>query len=301
VSSPAPTPTPRWLAPLAFGLFVAAFLAVGAYLRQVPAADAFPSREVEFSLWVTVMGLLGGLALASAAYLVWWLPGLARLSSDVTAADRLLWAGVVVVVLGTVLAVLFVGGSAGPDSVDRSLASQTRPVIVACALCLAPGLIGLLAVRSVARGDSGWQGSDAERLQLLLRLRSELRRLLTVLGAFLTLLVVATGARRQAMLTLRPAPDVPAEVVVLYGGTFAVVLGLFFVVANGAIDARAGELLEQYAALPDLADPALSQQIARRDDLAGLLGLGGSRRTFESSVVVASPLLTALVAAALGS
>jgi len=80
---------------------------------------------------------------------------------------------------------------------------------------------------------------------------------------------------------------------------FAAMLGLFFLGANNAVDTRARQLLDEFAPLPDPADPTISERIARRNDLAGLIGLGDSWRTFENLVVVAAPLLTALIGSAL--
>ena len=65
-----------------------------------------------------------------------------------------------------------------------------------------------------------------------------------------------------------------------------------------ALDARAALLVDEFAPLPDPAAGAITEQIGRRNDLGGLVGLGGSWRTFESVVVVAAPLLTALIGSA---
>jgi hypothetical protein len=211
------------------------------------------------------------------------------------------WLGAVVAVGGTVLASLFIGSSNADQSIDKSLADQTRPVTWFAAVCLAPGLMGFLALRSIARSSECWTESNACRLRLLLRLRAELRRLLAILGAFLTLLVIATGTRRRALLALDPHLDVPSEAVLLYGLVFAGVLAIFYLAANSAIDARARTLLDGFAPLPDPGDAQSSDFLRRRNDLGAAMGLdAGSWRTFESTVVVAAPLISALIGVSTG-
>ena len=211
-----------------------------------------------------------------------------------------LWLGVVLIVGGTVLASLFIGGSGADESVEKTLAVQTRPLVLFYSACGTPGLLGFMALRAIAKNDGCWQESSACRLRLVLRLRTELQRLLAVFGAFLTLIVVATGMRRRALLALNSDLHIPPEEVLLYGLVFAAMLGLFYITASSAIDVRAGRLLDEFAPLPDPLDPQFSDHIGRRNDLAGLTGVGGSWRTFGSTVVVAAPLLTALIGIATG-
>ncbi len=167
-------------------------------------------------------------------------------------------------------------------------------------LCMAPGLVGFMALRSLATADANWREPGLCRLRLLIRLRGELRRLLATFGAFLTLLVVATGMRRRALLALDPDVVVPPEQVLLYGLVFAVLLGLFYVAASSAIDGRAERFVEEFEPLPDPADETLSDKLRRRTDLGLLVGSGGSWRSFETTVVIAAPLLTPLIGSATG-
>jgi hypothetical protein len=75
-------------------------------------------------------------------------------------------------------------------------------------------------------------------------------------------------------------------------------LGLFYGAAAAAMDGRVQRLLEEFTPLPDPADPALSDHLRQRNDLAALIGGGGSWRSFETTVVIAAPLLTALIGSA---
>jgi len=293
--------TVKILPAVLFALFVGGFWGVGSYIGNIPVADKFDPVKIEFGLWTAILGVLGGFAAAAGLYFVCWLVGIVRLHSGVEKRAAASWLGVVLVVGGTVLASLFIGASGADESVDKSLALQTRPVTLFAAACVAPGLLGFMALGSIARNDDCWKESGRCRLRLVLRLRAELRRLLAVLGAFLTLLVVATGMRRRTLLALDSHLHIPPEEVLLYGLVFAAMLGLFYVTASSAIDVRAGRLLDEFIALPDPLDPQLSDHIRRRNDLAGLMGLGGgSWRAFESTVVVAAPLVSALIGVSTG-
>jgi hypothetical protein len=289
----------RWVPTSAFVLFILGFWATSAYVKSVPVAATFDD-VVQFDLWTFLLGGLMGFGLASGVYFVVWLIGLMRLCDKIRVWTALSWLAIVAIVLATVFAFLFAGTASFGDSVDKSLATQARPITVLAALSQLPGLIAFLALRFVARQEAHWQESGACRLRLVLRLRAELQRLLATLGAFLTLLVVVAGMRRRALLALDPDQQIPPEVVLLYGLVFAVILGLFSTVADGAIDRRAELLLDEFTPLPDPSDAALSDKLRTRNDLASLTGGGGTWRTFQTTVVIAAPLLTALIGSAIG-
>lgn len=289
----------RWVTPVAVALFVTGFWTTSAFIRSVPAAARLDG-VAEFDLWTGVLGALGGFAGAACVYLCVWLAGIIRLGTRVRPATAWSWVALVLVVLAMLFASLFAAGTGADESVDKDLAVQARPIPLLLGLCLAPGLVAFLALRFVATEDASWQESGSCRLRLVIRLRAELRRLLATFGAFLTLLVVVTGLRRRALLAFDPALAIPPEQVLLYGLVFAVLLGLFFAIATGALDARAARLLDEFAPVPDPTGPDLSDRLRRRSDLAALIGAGGSWRSFETTVVIAAPLLTALIGVATG-
>lgn len=284
---------------VAAALFVSAFAGASTFVASTDYATAY-GHVAEFSLWVGVLSALAGYGAATAAYFLTWLVGLVRLGRSISAWTVLSWVALVVVVGGIVFAFLFVGGAAGPESPNRELWAQTRPLTVVVALLQAPGLIAFLGLRHLAASDDNWHESGLCRLRLVRRVREELRRLLATYGAFLTLLVIATGLRRRAVLAADPDSELPAESVLLYGLIFAVLLGLFYLAAASAIDHRAQKLVDEFAPLPDPAHPELLDQVHRRTELVGLTGSPGTWRTFETTVVIAAPLLSALIGIATG-
>jgi hypothetical protein len=285
----------------AFALFVAGWFAGGLFVDSRGVSDLMDG-VVEYDLWEVLVGALTGMAAASAVYLVAWLNGIRQLTSTARPLHIVWWIAAATAIIAPVFAVLFYGGG---DSIDAELGRQTRPVTIAIALCALPGLAAFIGVRQVAADASAWDVSSSDQLRLVRRLQAEVRRLLTVLGAFLTLIVVVTGMRRNALLayesaTSNEATNLPAAAVLVYGLVFAVILGVFYQLASGGIDRRGAELLDRFAPLPDPSDPELSDKVRRRADLATLTGATASWQTFQTTVVIAAPLVTGLIGAATG-
>jgi hypothetical protein len=285
----------------AFVLFIAGWLAGGLFVDSRGVSDLM-NGVVEYDLWEVVLGGLTGMAAASAIYLASWLGGVWRLAPNAGSLHAVLWILVAAVIVTPVLGVLFYGSG---DSIDAELGRQTRPVTVGIALCALPGLAAFIGIRHVAADASLWDVAGDVQLRLLRRLQAEVRRLLTLLGALLTLIVVVTGMRRNALLayeeaTSAEATNLPTTAVLVYGLVFAVILGVFYQLASGGIDRRAAEILDQYAPLPDPSDPALSDKLRRRTDLATLTGATASWQTFQTTVAIAAPLVTGLIGAATG-
>jgi hypothetical protein len=287
---------------LAAFAFVVGFGFAYLFFRRIPVADEFDG-VVEFGLWKMLLSALVGFAAASSLYCVVWLVDLVRLCPDHWMA-RLVGRVVVVVFMGvTVFGFLFLIADSADESLDTMLGRQARPLTVVAAILQVPGLVAFLTLRFLASDAAISSEPNLGSLRSIRHLRAELRRLLATFGAFLTLLVIATGMRRRALLAHDAdlnVPDalrmkVPAEVVLVYGLLFAVMLGAFYLVAATVIDHRAEQLVESYAPVPDPSDPALSDQAKRRADLAALAGISGSWASFQASVVIAAPLLTALI------
>ncbi len=287
-----------WLPAGAFVLFVAGFVAARSYVQHLAASSKFDKVAI-YDDWIVLLAALSGLALASALYFTTWLSGLLRLAGRVPPQVVAGWTLLTLVVLATPFAVLFAATNSAAAGLDKSLATGTRPITIVAGLCELPGLVALVALRHLATDERLWQEQATCRLRLLLRLRAELRRLLVLLGAFLTLLVVTTGMRRQAFVALDAKKAIPPEAVLLYGLVFAVMLGLFYAVAAAAIDARGEQLLDEFAPLPDPLAADAVERLGRRTALAALTGRGGTWQSFQTTVIIAAPLLTALVGSAL--
>jgi hypothetical protein len=115
------------------------------------------------------------------------------------------------------------------------------------------------------------------------------------------LIVVTTGMRRRALNAAVEGLDLPSELVLLYGLVFAVLLGGYYTAAEAGITRRADRIVDAIAPLVDPRSEEFTDALRRRTDLSVLVGGGGTRRSFESTVVVAAPLLTALIGSAIGN
>lgn len=159
-----------------------------------------------------------------------------------------------------------------------------------------PGLIGFLALRSLARNDSQWDEKPRCQILMAIHLRRHLRRLLGTFGLFLTLYVVATAVRRQLILGFYKDATYPQNYALLIGLLFAAVLALFHISATMAINWRCERLLDEYAPIPSPHADDISTPLKRRQDLATFLGADSSwQQAFQNGVFVLAPLLTALI------
>ncbi len=200
------------------------------------------------------------------------------------------------VLIGSVVA----SGSFGErETLSSTVGQATRPVIIGIAISVIPGLMYFTALRSVANDLKTGGGRGATGVARLLELRRLLSRQTNIFGILLTLIVVATGLRRRALLKHDPSLDIPVEQVLVYGLTFAAVLLLFHSTASSALSALGRNLLEEYAPVPDIDDPELADSLKNRTAVSSLLVGRTTRQTFENTLVIASPLLTALVSAAI--
>jgi len=282
----------------AFVLMVVGLTATALYMPTTPPADELDGIAI-FDVWTGLLAAMVGFALAvSVMFVVRWQSIVAVAVDRPSARTTLGWFLVVAVVLGAILGGLMVTAANAAPSIGRSANRSTWPVTIVVALCALPGLATFLAIRWIAAEDRNWLEAARCQTQLLLRLRVELRRALGALGALLTLLVVTAGTRRRVLLAFDPDLDEPVEAVLLYGLIFAVVLGVLYGVATGAIEARAESIVDEVAPLPDLAADDAGTLIARRQQLESLLGVSNTWNSFESSVVIVAPLLTALIGSA---
>ncbi len=258
-------------------------------------AGALGASTAAFDLWWILIGAVGAFALGMTVFFVSWLLPLVRgLPSSFRRSLAIRLAGLSFIV-ATIAVLALTGATGEPDAVARELTRDVRPISAASLICAWPGLAAFVAVRTQARWCVLSQAGGASIVEAVRGLRSVNRRLLTTFGAFLTLIVIATGMRRRALLKFDSQLDVPAEQVLLYGVALALVLGLFYVSASVAIDAAAAQILDRFAPIPEPDEDDLVDRLARRRALAEVVGAEGAWKSFEATVLVAAPLLSALI------
>jgi len=268
------------------------------------------TNKAALELWAALIGLVCGYGLAAFVVMTRWSWQVLRIFSPKfpwkSNADTWKRAGgwfratCLTIFMVGVVSVSIPAGTVNGRPVSP-FSHQITVLAIAGIVAIIPGLIGFLAVRSLARTDSQWK-EEEPRCQLLLALwlRQTLRRLLATFGLLLALYVVTTADRRQLILAFNKNAVFPQDYALLQGLLFAAFLALFHVLATMAINWRCERLLDRYAPIPSPCADDISTPLRRRQDLAAFLGTDSSwRQTFQNGVFVLAPLLTAIIGTAL--
>ena len=139
------------------------------------------------------------------------------------------------------------------------------------------------------------QGAARQTLQTYLGLRSELERLLGVLGIIIGMAVLASAALRGIELDyadLHPEKNIefPAENVILYGLVLSLVLALVYLPTYATLQQTGSKLRDAIAPFPGRED--FEEGMARRRTLDELLGLRlSATASFRAGVAILSPLI----------
>jgi hypothetical protein len=165
-------------------------------------------------------------------------------------------------------------------------------------------LLSLTAAVSIwlIRGRLGElrDGAEKKQIELYIEFRSDLERLLGILGAIVGLAVLATAALRQVVLEYaahgHPNADFPADYPILYGLILSLVLALVYLPTYMALLDAGADLRSRGAPLAEPNEPEFEAAVEKRQTLTGLLGLDVSASTsFRAGVAILSPLFAALV------
>jgi hypothetical protein len=135
------------------------------------------------------------------------------------------------------------------------------------------------------------------RVQLLLGCRRAVGRALTAFGAMVSAGVLATGAQRQAYLAAhRDASSYPAVYVVVWGAVASAIIIALFVPVHRRLDTVGTKLVDETLPLLAPGAPGWTDRLDERQALNDLLGLSrGLKDTFDSTVLIAGPLVSAAV------
>jgi hypothetical protein len=266
----------------------------------------------QFPLWVVMVAGLIGLAGASCVVAARWLREIAHAFVGRVRVAVTAW-----LVAPFVVAALFAGttalgfalvGQPGALNSYPPLSGRLNSLTAIGFVLELPALAGLVAVFHIATDGDTWRYRPARDRFLLVRtLRRQSRRVLALLGTALTWLVINTGMRREVLLAYNTQVaaadrvDVPREAVLLYGLAFAVFLGVLYLVAAQAIDRRAEAVVDDLVDFPDPADSAFTEAMNARAALRAATGTASSFAAFQTSVIIAAPLLSALIGIAVGS
>lgn len=262
------------------------------------AARFTPANEGTLGLWAALVGVVCGYALAALVVMTRWAWQVLKIfRPGIPPGSVVKWILAILLTL-SVVALVTHGIPAGTLN-GRPVHLFSHQIVgftIAGGICTIPGLVGFLALRSLARNDSQWDEKPKCQILMAIHLRQHLRRLLGTFGLFLALYVVVTATRRQLVLGFYKDAIYPQNYALLIGLLLAAVLALFHVSATMAINWRCERLLDEYAPIPSPRTDDISTPLKRRQDLATFLGADSSRQqAFQNGVFVLAPLLTALI------
>ena len=279
-----------------------AWLGHSLILGAPDAARFTQANRAALEFWAGLEGLLCGYGLAALVAMTYWSWQVLKIFTPVIPRLSIIrWLLVTCLTLITTwLATADIPAGSVNGRPVHPFAGEIAGLSLAGSIVAIPGLIGFLALRSLARNDSQWDEEPRCQILMVLQLRRHLRRLLGAFGLFLTLYVVTTAARRQLILAFYKDAIYPQDYPLLIGLLFAAMLALFHVSATMAINWRCERLLDEYAPVPNPRADDISTPLSRRRVLAAFLGTDSSwQQTFQTGIFVLSPLITALIGTAL--
>jgi hypothetical protein len=168
-------------------------------------------------------------------------------------------------------------------------------------------------LRQLGQQPLSTEGAKTTALKTFLICKDDLNRFLGTLGAILGLLVLSTAAHRQMVLSYvtysahHRQPDKTGRIIpahVDYGFQLVLVFGLVFTLLIAAIylpthltrTRVADRIRDAYFPTVSPDSPGWTSRTAKRDQLAGVLGLGGGPLSqFKTAVPILTPLIGALI------
>lgn len=256
-------------------------------------ADRRRAEDGTFGLWAAAI---------AAQTMVWALafPAIREISRrrrtpEAARAREVAWATAALALVGLAVAILPPLTGELPDTIPNRGLKTFVLNLAAFALAVYAARAMWFAVAELrALGSSG--AADLEALNRHRSLRGELQLLLRILGALVTLAVIASAALRAFTAHVDPEGALPAQAVVLYGVTLSLVLALVYVPAHQTMLASGGALRDRIAPLLPPDDRGFEGRLGLRDRIDSFLGLDvGATVSLRAGIAILSPLLGSLV------
>ena len=132
-------------------------------------------------------------------------------------------------------------------------------------------------------------------IEAYMRYRERLQRFLLILGLGVTILTLATGALRKAVIAVGIAsPDTfPVNFVLIYGGYFTLLLAILYLPAYSALLEAGRRVRDAYCPFPEADSPDWDKTLAKRKTLEETLLLTHSfQQNLSAGVTILAPLLS---------
>lgn len=167
------------------------------------------------------------------------------------------------------------------------------PLVVG--LLTLPAATGLIVIWNIVSSRTDLSLDDVAVLG------AKMRHLISMLGAVLSLSVLATGSRWQVIAALPGGESVPSTVILLWGGVFAVVMGALYVPAYQRWATVTGTLISeevkrQFSEFEGPGTPGYrASELSAKRELQATLGVGGALKTLQGSLAVLAPIIAAAI------
>ena len=262
----------------------------------VPDAPKQGDGNAALVVWTVLLTMTAGLAGFGAVRASFMILYALRPRWTLTASEISTSALLAVAILAIPVLVLRFGSGGdfrlGPY--DRVFLSLVRPVTYLIVLLSLPSALGLRLIgRVTATREHFSLGSAGE-------LGAQLRLLISLLGGVLSLAVLGTASRFQAIDALPGGEAAPASIAIVWGGVYAIALAALFIPVYERWAAMAGsqvalELRRQFHPDDDHAGYT-SAELSTRKELNTMLGLSGALGGLQSSLSVLGPVIAAAIA-----
>ena len=301
----------------------------GGSSQHPPRVEKWPIPAAHVVLWGAVAGWLLGQAVLFADYWTWdpsyrdrandgtfilwaiaisaqtmaWVLALPLIRSikrrwaphGEAATHEVRWATAALILFAVAIAV--VPALTGPDLPDTvphrsfklgllNLGAFTIAIYAARAIWHAADQLRDLGMASVA---------NLAALERHRAVRSDLERLLGVLGALVSLGVIASAALHALTVDVDPENALPVQAVIAYGIVLSVILALTYIPAHLTMLEAGTRIRDRIAPLFEVGDPGFLDRLDERDRIAHYLGLDVPVSVrFRGAVVILGPLLGSL-------
>lgn len=169
---------------------------------------------------------------------------------------------------------------------------------------LMPGALAIWLVRRGLANDFQEVSTKLGSISHYLRYREQLQRYLMILGLGVTLLTLATGALRQALIAAHAttADKFPVNLVLIFGGYYTLLLAMVYLPAYGTLIESGRRLRDAYCPLPEINSPEWEKILAKRKMLEDTLQLQMSfNQSLSAGITILAPLLSGIFSVLLDS
>lgn len=158
--------------------------------------------------------------------------------------------------------------------------------------------VGIWLVHAALRTKLDKVEADSEQVEAFLQLRDHLQRLLSILGLLIGVGTLAAGSLRNLLISTGVAEksDFPAELVLVYGAFFTVLVALIYVPTYALLVTVGRQICDAFFPFSSIEPESVAKWHSGRKSLEAILKVEvGVGQSFQTGVAVFAPLFSSLV------